>query len=522
MPSTKSTRSRATARRSQADLIAALEAHREAMRQQQEDWLQTFAALHEVRDHYERLYDLAPIGLAALTPSGVVREINSTGAKLIGAARSHIVGKPLLSFVQRVTMTEALAHFQRCRAGDSLVTSEVAFCYRGIEGPAVQLTSSRILTAREPAYYTTIADLSMRRRQEDALRTSEKRYREIVETATEGICIVNTHNRVTFVNRRLAMMLRAAPEDLLGREMYDFVPAGDLPLARTRFLEQQLRREIKEVRLKGADGSIIWTSVSTTPLSDDSDRFSGLLQMYTDITERKEHDAERDRLVAQLVTSQEAERRRIARELHDQIGQHIVGLLLRLEHLSQASAKQPVSPAMIQPLRDLIEVMARDVHHVALELRPTALDDLGLPEALAHYAQDASRRSGIEIDVHADRSARLNATGETVVYRIAQEALTNVLKHAGAQHVSVLLARRGSGVQLTIEDDGIGFDPERLLRFGPLEHRLGLAGMIERAALIGGEVHFDSAPGRGTTVILRVSANEREVRDHEEATPVAS
>ena len=509
-------RTRRAKRRVSSNVLPALTLYGETARVQRKQALAAHAALQDARDRFEWLYNHAPIGLASLTPSGVFVEINDTAAAILGERREQIVGKPLTAFVQRADTNALLAYLTRCREGAEMVSAELGFRHHQENRAPVQLTGRRIPMPIGDLYYTTILDITARRLSEDALRSSEKRYREIVETANEGICIVNIHSHITFVNRQFAQMLGEEIQTLLGQSMFDYLPEEDVAQARLAMTIRRGRQEPEEVRLRRADGRVLWTSVSTTLQYDERGRFSGMLKMYTDITDRKEHNAERARLVSQLVTAQEAERRRIARELHDQIGQHIVGFSLGLKRLGDLSGTGAPASEVIAKLKSLTEIMSRDLHHVALELRPTALDDFGLPDALAHYAEDFSRRTGIEADVHCDEHARINPTAETVIYRIAQEAMTNVLKHARAKRISVLLERRGSGVQLTIEDDGAGFAADRLLRFGSFEKRLGLTGMIERAALIGGELLIESVPGRGTTVILRVSAPAQGAPSHEE------
>jgi PAS domain S-box-containing protein len=494
---------------------------RELFRREQEQWLENLHQLDAARQHFERLYNLAPIGLATFDASGVFREINDEGVDMIGGAREHIIGRPLLSFVVRSQAGAVLSHLRQCRAGAVSVRTELTLRNRREIRGEIELITRPLPGLGERLFCSTLGDMSLRRRSEEALRASERRYREIVETANEGICIVNIHNRISFVNRRMAAMLGSEIDALLGREMYDFLDKTAAAVARAGFAAGRPSRETAEVRLQRADGTFIWTTVSSARLRDTYGRFSGLLQMYTDITDGKEREAEHERLVGQLVSAQEGERRRIARELHDQIGQHIVGLSLGLKSLTDVLDDHDGRAALLARLTNLVEVMARDVHHVALELRPTALDDLGLPDALQHYAEDVGRRSGVEIDVHTDPDARLNATGETVFYRIAQEALTNAVKHARASRVSVLLERRDNLVQLIVEDDGVGFQADRLLRFGRLEQRLGLAGIMERASLINGEVHIESAPGRGTTLIVRVATGAREAPSNEEITSAA-
>jgi signal transduction histidine kinase len=223
-----------------------------------------------------------------------------------------------------------------------------------------------------------------------------------------------------------------------------------------------------------------------------------------EVVERQHAEAARKKFLGQLVTAQEEERRRIARELHDQLGQQLTALKLGLQSLQEASHGH--SSGHAKQLQDIIDGLGRAVHHLAWELRPTALDDLGLHTALLHYIERWSEHSNIEVDFQSLglESHRLLSHIETTIYRIVQETLTNVLKHAKAERVSLILQRNNDRVLAVVEDDGCGFDAEAMMTSSHVERYLGLLGMQERAALVGGTLHLESAPGRGTTVFLRI------------------
>lgn len=497
--------------------------HRGEARQLSERWLDLNQQLEESLARVKLLYDDAPIGYATLNHSGVVTEINQTGAVMLGNLPRSIVGKPLLVFVERANRRLFLRHLMRCRAGASPVTTDVPF--RAPRGRAVwvEVVSKRTwLPDGQLAYHTILTDITERRQSEHALRDREKGYREIVETANEGICIVDNRDHITFVNQQFARMIGATPEALVGTSAETLHLAEDVDEVLGRFRRRQTGPSgVSEVRLRRVDGSILWTSVSTSQMVDDAGELAGLLRMFTDITDRKELETTRERLVRHMVAAQEAERRRVARELHDQMGQHLVGFSLGLKRLAQLGAASPDISQITRRLQELSDVMARDVHHLALALRPAALDDLGLAVAVSNYADDIAQRSGLEVDVHCETVERLDPAAETTIYRVVQEAVTNIVKHAEARRVSIILERHGQVLQTIVEDDGVGFDADRLLSLGSPQARLGLAGMIERAALIGGELQIESSPGRGTTLFLRVPVRPKEQEGHEETAIVA-
>jgi len=208
----------------------------------------------------------------------------------------------------------------------------------------------------------------------------------------------------------------------------------------------------------------------------------------------------------QLINAKEAERHRIARELHDQMGQHLTALILGLKVLRDSTPESSPARERLHQLQDLADLIGKEIHHVALELRPTALDDFGLYTTLVNYVEEWSERSGVEVDFHSTglEDKRLPSPIETALYRMVQEGLTNVLKHARARRVSLILRRSSDHVLAILEDDGQGFDAEAVISSWGPRGRLGLLGMRERIALVGGTLTIESTPGQGSTIFARV------------------
>jgi two-component system, NarL family, sensor histidine kinase UhpB len=208
-------------------------------------------------------------------------------------------------------------------------------------------------------------------------------------------------------------------------------------------------------------------------------------------------EAERRRAGSAALQAQEQERTRVARDLHDEVNQSLTGLLLRLEAARESAP--PELKAELAETKALANQAMRELLSLARQLRPTALDDLGLAAAVAGQVEQLARGEiEAEIEIHGDFSD-LGDDAQLVVYRVAQEALSNAARHSGAGRVEVRLRRLDSGgVELAVGDDGRGF------AFDESEGGLGIAGMRERALLIGGELTIESRPGRGTTVRLSV------------------
>jgi two-component system sensor histidine kinase UhpB len=208
-------------------------------------------------------------------------------------------------------------------------------------------------------------------------------------------------------------------------------------------------------------------------------------------------EAERRRGGRMVLRAQEEERRRLARDLHDEVNQALTAILLRLEALNQAAP--PELGEELAELKRLVNQAMEELLQLARQLRPTALDDHGLVSAIKSQLRRFETQTGIEADLETRGEPQELETDRAIaVYRIVQEALANVARHAGAQRVQVELETNGSGILLTVRDDGRGFEPDAQ------SDGLGLDGMAERARLVGGDLGIDSRPGGGTTLTLEV------------------
>jgi signal transduction histidine kinase len=223
-----------------------------------------------------------------------------------------------------------------------------------------------------------------------------------------------------------------------------------------------------------------------------AETFAPRAAVAVDLSARVAGDALR-----RVVEAQELERRRLARELHDQTGQELTSVLLGLKAVEEAKTDEERAEAITAVREQVVETL-HDVRRLAVELRPKALDDFGLVAALEHLRDTFSEQTGMRVDLEAHVGDRLPSDVETALYRIVQEALTNIVKHAQASAVSIVLARSGRVITAVIEDDGRGFTPD-----GGGDG-LGLLGMGERLALLGGKLKIESSPGAGATIVAEV------------------
>jgi PAS domain S-box-containing protein len=355
---------------------------------------------------------------------------------------------------------------------------------------------------------TLKAEVEERRRVEETLRESEQRLRIALKTGRLGswqLDLATLELEVSDTNKANF----GFPEDV--RPSQDDVLAAIHPEDRER-VRKAFRRAVSgredyeaEYRVVWPDGATHWLISRGRCIYDAEGAPLRVVGVTMDITERRQAEEVHEELLRRLVSAQEEERRRISRELHDQLGQRMTAVIMGLKALN-ADSPGP-APTILPRLQELADEMARELHTLAWSLRPPALDDLGLHTAIYNYVEEWAERTCVTVDFQStgiEDSWRLPVEVETALYRIAQEALTNLFKHSGADRASLILERLGEHVVVMIEDNGRGFDAEAALRPSAKEHRLGLLGMRERAAMLGGSLSIESEPGAGTTVLVRI------------------
>ena len=347
-------------------------------------------------------------------------------------------------------------------------------------------------------------------RAEEALRESEQRYRMLVTNIPDVAWLVDRAGNTVFISPNVEKVGGYTAEELYragSAGWFGRIHPDDLSMVRGHFealFEGGAAGFDVEYRMRHRDGRWIWLHdrAVATYQGHDTTYVYGL---YSNITDRKQAEEIRALLLNQVITVQEEERRRIARELHDETAQSLASMLLGLSALQKT---RTVKAARAQA-RDLHQVASHalaEVRRLAWGLRPSVLDDLGLATAVERYAEEFGRARGIAVTLQTaglDRD-RMPAAVETALYRIMQEALSNVARHAEAHQVHVRLERRGATVVLVIEDDGRGFDPTHPPVASGTTRGLGIHSMRERAAVHKGSLAIDSAPESGTRVAVDI------------------
>jgi signal transduction histidine kinase len=235
------------------------------------------------------------------------------------------------------------------------------------------------------------------------------------------------------------------------------------------------------------------------------------MTLRQEMLDRQRAEEERIGLLRRIVTTQEEERSRIARDMHDQLGQQLTALRLQIATLADDAAVDSRLARAIEGIQESAARLDAEVGFLAWELRPAALDDLGFVAATRNFIAEWSRHYNIPAELHAGNleARRLSPEVETNLYRITQEALNNICKHADPKSVNIVVEKRKNEIVLVIEDDGKGFDPGNPPPSHERGRGLGLVGMRERAALVGGTLEIESNPDAGTTIFARVPVKEK-------------
>jgi signal transduction histidine kinase len=338
-------------------------------------------------------------------------------------------------------------------------------------------------------------------------------YHILLNAMTDGAALLTPDGTVLFGNRCLGELTRAAVEHLRGSRFQGLVAPAERSRCEELLREGATRNVAREFAVVAGDGTATPVSIALSVVppgahtegagAEVRDGPTMLMAIITDLTDRKRAEATRLELMKRVISAEDDERRRVARELHDETGQSLTAMLFGLRAIEEQAVTWDVRSAA-QRLRRVAAQTVDDIGRLARGLHPAILDDLGLAEAVRRHGSDWARSFGIALDLRLTGPIPhpLPPLVETTMFRIVQEALTNVARHARARRVGVELTYEGTTLELVVRDDGVGFDTGTTRRKAS---GLGLHGMRERVTLLGGSFEIESTPGRGTVVRARVS-----------------
>ena len=321
----------------------------------------------------------------------------------------------------------------------------------------------------------------------DALRDSEERLRRLISNAPVILWSMDANGIITRSEGKALAAIGLRPNEIVGRSFFELYPTA----------ADEGRRALagEEIVTQGTLGK---TSFETrySPVLDAKGRVTGVIGVTLDITERVEMAERLRKLSRRLLAVQEEERRRIAREIHDEVGQTLTALKLNLD----LALRERIAAKMTARLTEASGFAARvldELRRIAHDLQPGSLDQLGLKASLRALCRSFEKKTGVECTASVELSRGVPLDAESTIFRFVQEALTNAARHARARTVSLKVEQKRANLVASVADDGVGFDLDVLDGDG-----LGLAGMRERARILGGELIVDSSRGRGTRLQL--------------------
>ena len=476
----------------------------------------------ELRD----LYDNAPCGYHSIDAAGFIVRINDTELGWLGYARDEVVGRMRITdLMSPQWRAQFETKFEFLKQQGRL--NDVEYEMQRKDGTAfpvlVNVISIYDADGRFVHSRASVVDISTRKQAETELRESELRNTAIVRAALDCIVSIDSHGMIIEFNPAAEKTFGYTREQVVGKD----VAATIIPRAVRGDHHRGLERY-----LATGEGSFLGRRVEVTAMRSDGSEFPAELAItpvalleqtiftahLRDITREKWAEQELRRfademqaILRRVVEMQETERRALANELHDLVGQKLTALNINLNivQLESAASMTAQSGARLQDSLKLVSETIESIRDVMVALRPAVLDDYGLASALRWYAAQFVKRTGVAATVIEQGTARrLPAIAEETLFRIAQEALTNVTRYARVEKATVTLRNTPGLIRLTIADDGCGFDPSAARR-PARDHGWGLMIMKERAAALGAELTVESAPGRGTRVTVSLKDDGR-------------
>lgn len=526
-----------------------LQIHQIELELQNEELKLTKAEVDAGLEKFTELYDYAPVGYFTLSTNGTIHQVNLTGTSMVGVQRSRLVGQRfglLLAPAQRPAFNDFL---KQVFDGDARHAADFELLRSDQPPLNVNIEAKRQINDVE--CHAMVVDVTKRRQAENIMHRNEELLSALLSQAPIGVYVVDDQLRLIQVNPH-ALPIFKNVHPLIGR---DFVEVhrqlwprrvSDPIVAQFRhtlktgeayqapeFVERRKDTQIVEayewqiqrVTLPTGDHRVVafFNDITERKRAEDNQRRIEVLaasnaKLKKEIIHREAVEAAltKSEQLAQKLLKQsrqlqknlrqmshqnllalENQRKEISHELHDKISQVLIGINVRLSVFTRTTS---VDPRAIAPVRQLVEKSVKIVHDYARELRPAMLDQLGLIPALRTYIDDIPKRRGQEIHFTASPGVEvLDNDKRTILYRVAQEALVNVAKHARAHVVNISLKKHRGSVRLEIMDDGKSFDVE-LLASPQWSHRLGLTGMRERVEMANGVFKIVSAPGKGTMI----------------------
>jgi PAS domain S-box-containing protein len=477
---------------------------------------QAEAALRASERRFRALLENSPVSIALIDADATLRYVSPEALRVTDSEGEHVSGTNAFDWLHPDDLQEGLRAFTEVlEQPGKVVTLQVRAVtqtgsYRWIEAVVKNLLDDPDVAA----VVVNAHDVTERRQVQQELIEREARLQLLLEQVPATLWTTDRDLRVTLAVGSGYSSVMRDPKELLGRTVTDVLGELRDPGPVVKGLRRALAGGV--ATYGGEWRGRTWRS-HVEPLRDAEGTICGTIGVSLDVTEStvaaeqlersigalRKIDQERRELISRLVSAQEDERIRVARELHDHIGQLLASASFLAKSVEEAAADTPLEEPL-GFLSQLLEQAQVATRSVMASIRAVDLDEGGLHAAIAHLAEEVRQRHDIDVDLHlAGLDGRLSKEREIAVFRIIQEALINAINHASPKVISVVGTVQEEKVLLLVEDDGCGFSFEDVVK-GPLAARLGILGMQERATAVGGDISVESRPGSGSTVRLRM------------------
>ncbi len=474
-------------------------------------------ALKDSEEKYRRIVENANEGILLIDTEGIVTFVNNKLAEIVGYSREEIEQRPVTDFVFEEDQSGAERYIRENSEGSR---TSFEFRLKHKNGSERRLKVNAVPVFDEQSVYAgglaLITDITEQRKAEAEYQRLNEMLRSLINYSPLSVVILDGSGNTELWNPASERMFGWSSSEVLGRPL-PFVPQEKmeehLSLRNTVMKGESFTG--REVVRQRKNGKKINVSIAAAPLLDSNHSPIGISSFLEDISEKKKSEKEREKLFKQitaarnrlkvlsskLISVQESEKRSISRELHDEIGQMLTAVKIDLQRIRDGNHLDEVIE-LADDCTSLVENTISVVRNLSLELRPAIIDDLGLAASLRWYLDKFQQRTGIKVNTAFKKISNvLPPECAITLFRISQEALTNIAKHAEAGYVWVSLNETKSSLVLTIEDDGKGFDTQKALRLAARGKSLGLISMQERAELLGGKFSIKSKKGSGTIIM---------------------
>jgi len=475
---------------------------------------------------FKSTFEQAAVGIAHIDQqSGRITKVNRRLSQILGFSQDELLRKTVADITHKDFLKSTKADIQKLTEGRiSTVTKEKKYLKKDGSYIWGRVTASLVSFKMENEsnyFVAVIEDVTDRKEAEDALQESEEKFRVLFEKMAMGSALLDMEGHPLLSNTALQNMIGYTGKELAKMVFTEFTHPEDIDKDWTFFKELiEGNRDFyqMEKRYLHKNGQVIWGNLIVSMVRDNKGHPLHIIGMVENITERKQaelsvqrYQNDLKRLSSKILKTQEEERRHLSRELHDELGQELTALKMDLNsienHLS-ADMKTELSDRL-EEANQLVDKLLNQIHEIALDLRPKMLDDLGLKPTLNWFCKMYSKRHNIKVQFEMEYTeGPIDSETSTVVYRVTQEALNNIAKHANAKKVNIEISAYENFLQLQIIDDGAGFELDKI-QSRPLEQKgYGLISMNERVTDLNGTFNIESAPGKGTQLLVRLPAGQ--------------